>query len=79
MSQFQWFHRRQRRVLLKRPAGFLITVDNPRGRSHHPRASAPSYQQCYEVIIDGPMQFAFANPLRLPTVRASIHCSSTHH
>src|SRR5262245_47668986 len=36
-------------------------------RSHRPRACAPSYQQCYESTIDGPMQFAFANPLRLPT------------
>lgn len=66
MSQFRWFHTRRRRVLLRRPAGLSITVDNPMRRSHHPRAFAPSWQQCYEVTIDGPMQFAFANPLRLP-------------
>ena len=35
-------HARQRRVLLRRPAGLLITVDDPMGRSHHPRAFAPS-------------------------------------
>ena len=67
MSQFRWHHTRRRRVLLKRPAGLLITVDDPMRRSHHPRACAPSCQQRYEVIIDGPMQFAFADPLRLPT------------
>ena len=68
MSQFRWHHTRPRRTLLKRPAGLLFTVDDPIGRSHHPRACAPSCQQCYEVIIDGPMQFAFADPLRLPTL-----------
>jgi hypothetical protein len=67
MSQFRWHHLRQRRVLLKRPAGLSITVDDPTGRSHHPRAFAPSCQQRYEGIVDGPMQFAFANPLRLPS------------
>jgi hypothetical protein len=66
MSQFRCNHMRPRRVLLKRPAGLSITVDDPDGRSHHPRAFAPSCQQRYEGIIDGPMQFAFANPLRLP-------------
>jgi hypothetical protein len=45
----------------------MFTVDDPIGRSHHPRAFARSYQQRYEVIYDGPMQFAFASPLRLPT------------
>ena len=67
MSQFRWHHTRPRRILLRRPAGLLFTVDDPMGRSHHPRAYAPSYQQRYEVKIDGPMQFAFADPLRLPT------------
>jgi hypothetical protein len=67
MSQFRWHHTRQRRVLLLRPAGFMIAVDDPRGRSHRPRAYAPSCQQRYEVIFDGPIQFAFANPLCLPT------------
>jgi hypothetical protein len=67
MSQFQWHHTRQRRILLRRPAGLLFTVDDPMRRSHHPRAFAPSYQQRYEVKIDGPIQFAFANPLCLPT------------
>jgi hypothetical protein len=38
MSQFRWFHARTRRILLVRPAGFSITVDDPIGRSHHPRA-----------------------------------------
>jgi hypothetical protein len=46
----------------------MIAVDNPKGRSHRPRAFAPSCQQRYEVTLDGPMQFAFANPLRLPTL-----------
>src|SRR4029077_2148346 len=50
-----------------RPAGFVIAVDDPIGRAHRPRAYAPSYQQRYEVTIDGPMQFAFADPLCLPT------------
>ena len=68
MSQFRWHHTRRRRILLRRPAGLLFTVDDPMRRSHHPRACAPSRQQCYEVIIDGPMQFAFADPLRLPTL-----------
>jgi hypothetical protein len=67
MSQFRWHHTRQRRVLLIRPAGFVIAVDNPMRRSHRPRACAPSCQQRYEVTIDGPMQFAFADPLCLPT------------
>ena len=67
MSQFRWHHTRPRRTLLLRPAGLMITVDNPMRRSHHPRACAPSCQQRYEVIIDGPTQFAFADPLRLPT------------
>ena len=67
MSQFRWHHTRQRRVLLRRPAGFVIAVDDPIGRSHRPRAYATSYQQRYEVKIDGPMQFAFADPLGLPT------------
>ncbi len=66
MSQFRCNHMRPRRVLLQRPAGLSITVDDPSGRSHHPRAFAPSCQQRYEGIIDGPMQFAFANRLRLP-------------
>jgi hypothetical protein len=48
MSQFRCNHLRQRRVLLKRPAGLSITVDNPMGRSHHPRAFTPSFQQRYE-------------------------------
>jgi hypothetical protein len=38
MSQFRWFHTRPRRILLLRPAGFSFTVDDPMGRSHHPRA-----------------------------------------
>lgn len=67
MSQFRWRHTRPRRTLLKRPAGLLFTVDDPNGRSHHPRACAPSCQQRYEVTIDDPTQFAFADPLRLPT------------
>jgi hypothetical protein len=67
MSQFRWHHARTRRILLKRPAGLSFTVDDPHGRSHHPRACAPSYQQCYEGKFDGPMQFAFADPLGLPT------------
>jgi len=67
MSQFRWHHTRPRRILLRRPAGLSFTVDDPRGRSHHPRACAPSYQQRYEDIHDGPTQFAFADPLRLPT------------
>jgi hypothetical protein len=29
MSQFRWRHTRRRRVLLIRPAGFMIAVDNP--------------------------------------------------
>ena len=66
MSQFRWFHMRRRRVLLVRPAGLSITVDDPMRRSHHPRAFAPPLKQCCEVMIDGPMQFAFANPLHLP-------------
>ena len=69
MSQFRWHHKRTRRILLLRPAGLLVTMDDPMRRSHHPRAFAPSCQQCYEVTIDGPMQFAFANPLALPTRR----------
>ena len=67
MSQFRWHHTRPRRILLIRPAGLLFTVDDPMRRSHHPRAFAHSYQQRYELIYDGPMQFAFASPLRLPT------------
>ena len=67
MSQFRWHHTRPRRILLIRPAGLPFTVDDPMGRSHHPRACAPSCQQCYEVIFDGPTQFAFADPLGLPT------------
>lgn len=67
MSQFRWRHTRQRRVLLRRPAGFVIAVDSPMRRLHRPRPFGPSCQQRYEVTIDGPMQFAFANPLRLPT------------
>ena len=66
MSQFRWRHTRRRRVLLKRPAGLLIAVDDPVGRSHRPRAHALSCQQRYEVRFDGPIQFAFANPLHLP-------------
>lgn len=38
MSQFRWFHTRPRRILLIRPAGFSVTVDDPMRRSHHPRA-----------------------------------------
>ena len=67
MSQFRWHHARPRRTLLRRPAGLLFTVADPVRRSHHPRAFAHSYQQCYEFICDDPMQFAFAGPLRLPT------------
>ena len=59
----------------RRPAGFLIVVDNPNGRFHRPRACAPSCQQCYKVNIDGPMQFAFANPLCLPTSRHRLTVS----
>ena len=47
--------------------GIVVHRGRPYGRSHHPRACAPSYQQCYEVKFDGPTQFAFADPLRLPT------------
>lgn len=67
MSQFRWHHARPRRILFRRPAGLSFTVDDPNGRSHHPRAYAPSYQQYYEDTFDGPMQFAFADPLGLPT------------
>src|SRR6185437_9966678 len=38
MSQFRWFHTRIRRTLFRRPAGLLVTVDDPMRRSHHPRA-----------------------------------------
>jgi hypothetical protein len=58
---------RPRRNPTLRPAGLSFTVDDPSGRSHYPRAFAHSYQQCYELIYDGPTQFAFAGPLRLPT------------
>jgi hypothetical protein len=67
MSLFRWHHVRRRRTLLRRPAGFSFIVDDPKGRSHHPRAYTPPRQQCCGVKIDGPMQFAFAGPLRLPT------------
>ena len=67
MSQFRWHHTRLRRILLRRSAGLLFTVDGSNGKPHHPRAYAPSYQQRYEVTFDDPMQFAFADPLRLPT------------
>jgi hypothetical protein len=67
MSQFRWHHMRRRRILLRRPAGLSFTVDDPMRRSHRPRAYAPSRQQCCEVNNDDPMQFAFADPLRLPT------------
>jgi hypothetical protein len=66
MSQFRWRHARRRRVLLKRPAGLMIAVDDPVGRSHRPRARAPSRQQRCEVQFDGPIQFAFAHPLPPP-------------
>jgi hypothetical protein len=36
---------------------------------------APPYQQRYGVIFDDPMQFAFANPLRLPTSGATRYSS----
>ena len=36
---------------------------------------APSCQQRYEVTLDGPMQFAFADPLVLPA-SGTTHCSS---
>jgi len=36
---------------------------------------APPYQQRYEVTIDGPMQFAFADPLVLPA-SGTTRCSS---
>src|SRR5450755_4694739 len=36
---------------------------------------APPCQQCCGVTIDGPMQFAFADPLALPASGAT-HCSS---
>ena len=68
MSQFRWHHTQPRRILLQRPAGLLFTMDSPNGRPHHPRAFAPSYQQCYEATSDDPTQFAFADPLRLPTL-----------
>ena len=68
MSQFRWHHTRKRRTLLLRPAGLLFAVDDPMRRSHHPRACAPPRQQCCEVKIDGLMQFAFADPLHLPTM-----------
>ena len=67
MSQFRQHHMRSRRILLQRPAGLLFTVDNPMRRFHHPRACAPSCQQHDEVKIDGPTQFACADPLHLPT------------
>lgn len=37
MSQFRWFHIRPRRILLIRPAGLSVTVDDPMRRSHYPR------------------------------------------
>jgi hypothetical protein len=70
MSQFRWHHTRLRRILLRRPTGLSFTVDNPMRRFHHPRARTPSRQQRCEVISDGPTQFAFADPLRLPTPAA---------
>ena len=76
MSQFRWHHTRPRRILLRRPAGFVGHRGRPYEKVPPPASStAPSCQQRYEVTIDGPMQFAFADPLRLPTSGAT-HCSS---
>jgi hypothetical protein len=69
MSPFRWHHPRGRRTLLQRPARLLFTVDDLMRRSHHPRACAPPPSQYCEVIYDGPMQFAFAGPLHLPTLK----------
>ena len=78
MSQFRWHHIRPRRILLRRPAGLSFTVDDPMRRSHHPRACAPPRQQCCEVIYDGPMQFAFAGPLHLPTLKRRVTVIRPH-
>ena len=54
-------------------------IDDCRGQPYEkapPPASpkAPPYRQRFGVIIDDPMQFAFANPLCLPTSEATC-CS----
>jgi hypothetical protein len=55
MSQFRWFHTRTRRILLVRPAGLSITVDDPIGRSHHPRARRlPRINSAAELHLTAP-------------------------
>ena len=72
LSQFRDGYLRERRVRLRRPAGLLVTVDGPTGRPHHPQGCSPlRVNSAAEVIIDGPMPFAFANPLSLPACRSS--------
>jgi hypothetical protein len=76
MSQFRWFHKRPRRILLRRPAGFSITVDDPVRRSHHPRARwLPRVNSATGLQLTIPIQFAFADPLVLPASGAT-HGSS---
>ena len=56
--------------------GILDCRGQPYAKAPPPASPmAPPYRQRYGVTIDGPMQFAFANPLCLPTSEA-IRCSS---
>ena len=55
MSQFRWFHARTRRILLVRPAGVAITVDDSMRRSHHPRARRlPRINSAAELQLTAP-------------------------
>ena len=60
----------------RKTGGILSHRGRPREKVPLPASpKAPPCQQRYGVIIDGPMQFAFADPLVLPASGAT-HCSS---
>lgn len=54
MSQFRWRHLRRRRVLLRRPAGFVIAVDNPMRRFHRPRPFGPRVNSATRLQLTVP-------------------------
>ena len=56
--------------------GIVVHRGRPYGKVPPPASFAPPPTQCCEVIYDGPMQFAFAGPLHLPTLKWPSHCYS---
>jgi hypothetical protein len=75
LSRFRGGHTRERRCSARKTGGVGGHRGRPYGKAPPPAGQLPPpRQQRCGGTIDGPMPFAFANPLPLPTCRPAARC-----